>query len=478
MATALRVEQPELAVDELATRFLGELLRPGEAGYDEARRVWNAAIDRYPALIARCTGTADVMAAVNFARARNLVVAVRGGGHNVAGNAVCDGGLVIDLVGMKGIRVDPVRRTARAQPGLTWGEFDRETQAFGLATPGGLVSSTGIAGLTLGGGFGWLSRKYGTTSDNLLSADVITAEGRQVTASPTDHADLFWAIRGGGGNFGIVTSFEYQLHPVGPSVLAGLIFYPGELAGQVLRFFRDASSSFPDAVTAIAALKMAPPVPFLPPEAHGRPVVVLSLCWSGPIDDGEAALRPLREIAPPLADLLVPRPYTELQSMLDASWAPGFHNYWKADYLGGLPDEAIDTFVDHAMAITSPISDIKVIPLGGAFARPDERFSAFAHRQAPVLMNINSRWADPGETDRHVEWTRGLWQAIQPFSSGGVYVNFLGDEGEDRVRAAYGPAIYDRLAEIKGRYDPTNFFRMNQNIRPRQQRTSLPTPAG
>jgi FAD/FMN-containing dehydrogenase len=271
MATALRVEQPELALDDLATRFRGELLRPGEPGYDEARRVWNAAIDRYPALIARCTGTADVMAAVNFTRARNLVVAVRGGGHNVAGNAVCDGGLVIDLAGMKGIRVDPIRRTARAQPGLTWGEFDRETQAFGLATPGGLVSSTGIAGLTLGGGFGWLSRKHGTTSDNLISADVITAEGRQVTASPIDHADLFWAIRGGGGNFGIVTSFEYQLHPVGPSVLAGRIFYPGELAGKVLRFFRDVSSSFPDAVTAIAGLRMAPPAPSCPPRHTAAP---------------------------------------------------------------------------------------------------------------------------------------------------------------------------------------------------------------
>jgi FAD/FMN-containing dehydrogenase len=325
---------------------------------------------------------------------------------------------------------------------------------------------------------GWLSRKYGTTSDNLISADVITAEGRQVTASPTDHADLFWAIRGGGGNFGIVTSFEYQLHRVGPAVLAGRIFYPGELAGKVLRFFRDASSSFPDAVTAIAALRMAPPAPFLPPESHGRPLVVLTLCWAGPIDEGEAALRPLREIGLPLADDLVPRPYTDLQSMLDASWAPGFHNYWKAEYLDSLPDEAIDTIVEHALAISSPISDIKVIPLGGAFARPDERFSAFAHRQAPVLFNINSRWADAGETDQHVEWTRGLWEAMQPFSSGGVYVNFLGDEGEDRVRAAYGPAIYDRLAEIKGRYDPTNFFRMNQNIRPRQQRAPFSAPGG
>jgi FAD/FMN-containing dehydrogenase len=385
---------------------------------------------------------------------------------------------VIDLSAMKGIRVDPIRRTARAQPGVTWGEFDHETQAFGLATPGGLISSTGIAGLTLGGGFGWLSRKHGTTSDNLLSADVITAEGCQLTASPTHHEDLFWAIRGGGGNFGIVTSFEYQLHPVGPSVLAGRIFYPGELAGKVLRCFRDASSSFPDAVTSIAGLRMAPPAPFLPPEAHGRPVIVLTLCWAGPIDEGEAVLRPLREIGHPLADLLVPRPYTEVQSMLDASWTPGFHNYWKSDYLDGLPDEAIDAIVDHAMAISSPVSDVKVIPLGGAFARPDERFSAFAHRQAPALININSRWADAAETDRHVEWTQGLWQAIQPYSTGGVYLNFLGDEGEDRVRAAYGPAIYDRLAEIKGRYDPTNFFRMNQNIRPLQQRGSFSTPGG
>jgi FAD/FMN-containing dehydrogenase len=445
----------------------GEILRPDDAGYDAARRVWNASIDRHPAVIVRCAGAADVVGALDFARASGLPVAVRGGGHNVAGNAVCDGGIVVDLSAMKGIRVDPERRIALAQPGLTWREFDHETQAFGLATPGGLISGTGIAGFTLGGGLGWLSRKHGTASDNLLSADVVTADGRLLSVDSANHADLFWAIRGGGGNFGVVTGFKYRLHPVGPWVLGGVVFYPGDAAGDVLRFLRDVLAPFPDELVVAAVLRLAPPAPFLPSHVHGRPVIALGLCWSGSIDEGEAKLRPLREFRRPLADLLQPRPYTELQRISDAAWGPGFHNYWKAEYLRGLTDDAIDVIVNHASAITSPLSDVKVIPGGGAVARADEQASAFAHRRAPFVLNINSRWGDRGEAERHIDWTRAFWEAMRPFSADGVYVNFLGDEGEERVRAAYGPVIYQRLAEVKAKYDPTNFFRFNHNIRPR-----------
>lgn len=455
-----------LPFDRLEKRVRGDIIRPGDTGYERARRVWNASIDRYPAVIVRCTGVADVIGALDFARETDLPVAVRGGGHNVAGNAVCDDGLIIDLSGMTGIRVDPDRRVVHAQPGLTWGEFDHETQTFGLATPGGLVSSTGIAGFTLGGGLGWLSRKHGTASDNLLAADVVTADGRLVKADPTTCADLFWAIRGGGGNFGVVTSFEYRLHPVGPLVLGGVVFYPADAAVDVLRFLRDVLAGYPDELTAAAVLRTAPAAAFLPSHAHGRHVIAVALCWSGLIEEGEAQLRPLRQLARPLADLLAARPYTQLQCMLDTAWGPGFHNYWKAEYLKGLPDEAIDVIVAQAERITSPLSDVKIIPGGGAVARGDESVSAFAHRQAPFILNINSRWSDPSEAARHIEWTQTFWEAMQPFSADGVYVNFLGDEGEDRVRAAYGPLVYERLTQIKGRYDPTNFFRVNQNIRP------------
>lgn len=455
-----------LPFDRLEKCIRGEIIRPSDAGYDRARRVWNASVDRYPAVIVRCTGAADVIGALDFARGTDLPVAVRGGGHNVAGNAVCDDGLVIDLSEMKGIRVDRDRRIAQAQPGLTWGEFDHETQAFGLATPGGLVSSTGIAGFTLGGGLGWLSRKHGTTSDNLLTADVVTADGRLLRADSISHADLFWAIRGGGGNFGVVTAFEYRLHPVGPSVLGGVIFYPADAAIDVLRFLRDVLADYPDELTAAAVLRIAPAAPFLPSHAHGRHVIALALCWSGPIEEGEAKLRPLRQLGSPLADLLAARPYTQLQCMLDAAWGPGFHNYWKAEYLRCLSDDAIDVIVAQAERITSPLSDVKIIPGGGAVARGDDDVSAFAHRQAPFILNINSRWADPGEAQHHIEWTQAFWESMRHFSADGVYVNFLGDEGEDRVRAAYGPVAYERLAQIKGRYDPANFFRFNHNIRP------------
>ncbi len=455
------------AIQELSAGFHGQLLTAGDDGYDEARKVWNGVIDRWPALIARCTGPADVIAAVKFARAQNLLVAARGGGHNVAGTAVCDGGLVIDLSRMKGVRVDPVAGRAWAQPGLTWGELDHETQAFGLATTGGIVTHTGIAGLTLGGGIGWLMRKHGLTVDNLLSVDLITADGEFVRASEEEHADLFWGVRGGGGNFGIVTSFEYRLHPLGPTVLAGPIFYPLERAREVLRFYRQFIAAAPDELTTILNLRRAPPVPFLPQAMHGRPVIAVNVCYAGAIEAGERVLRPLREHGRPLADLVAPKPYTAHQSMFDATVPHGWHYYWKSWELGELDDEVIEVLVRHAAAATSPLSYCIIFQLGGAISRVGERDTAYAHRDMGHNVNINAVWT-PGDPspERHVDWAREFWSALEPLAPGPVYVNFLGDEGEERVRAAYGPEKYERLAALKQQYDPTNFFRLNQNIRP------------
>jgi len=402
------------------------------------------------------------VAAVAFARAHGLLVAVRGGGHNVAGNAVCDDGIVIDLSGMRGVRVDPAARTARAQPGVTWGELDRETQLFGLATTGGFVSATGIAGLTLGGGIGWLARKHGTACDNLLSADLVTAGGEVVTASATEHPELFWGLRGGGGNFGIVTSFEYRLHPVGPMVLAGWVVHPFEQAGDVLRRFRDLVASAPDELTVVAVISRAGNEPHLPERAHGQLVVTLSVCWAGDLDQGERALRPLRSFGRPLADLVGPMPYTVLQS---ADAPAGLQNYWKSSYLDALGEEAIDTAIAHASGMTSPLSSCYFEHLQGAIGRAGEDDTAFGHRDAAFDFTILSVWPDPAESAEHISWSRDFWAAMQPFASG-VYVNNLGAEGEDRVRAAYTPAAYRRLAALKDRYDPANLFRCNQNIRP------------
>jgi FAD/FMN-containing dehydrogenase len=453
-------------VERLRGRFAGAAITPRDAGYDHARRVWNASIQRYPALIARCTGVADVIAAVRFARERDLLVAVRGGGHNVAGNGTCDGGLVIDLSPMKGVRVDPVARRVQAQGGLVWKELDRETQAFGLAVTGGLVSSTGVAGFTLGGGIGWLQRRYGLAIDSLVSADLVTADGELLHVSADDHAELFWGLRGGGGNFGIVTCFEFDLHPVGPQVVAGLVFHRREDSPQVARCFRDFMAQAPDEVTLVLVHRLAPPAPFLPKEVHGTPVVAVVGMHAGPPEQAEGDLAELKGFGRPIVDLLQPRPYTQFQAMLDASWTPGFQNYWKAEYLAGLPDPAFDVLADGLAQITSPLSDFKIGALGGAVARVGEDDTAYSCRSAPFVLNINARWSDPQDADPHVAWTQDLWQAMRPWSAGGVYVNFLGDEGQDRVRAAYGDRKYQRLVALKNRYDPTNFFRLNQNIQP------------
>jgi FAD/FMN-containing dehydrogenase len=455
------------AFDGLGGSFHGELLLPASPGYDAARRIWNGAIDRRPACIARCTGVADVVAAVRFAREQDLLVGVRSGGHGVGGHAVCDGGLVVDLSAMKGIRVDPTTRTARAEAGVLWGELDRETQLHGLATVGGIVTHTGIAGLTLGGGIGWLMRKHGATVDNLLSADVVTAQGELVTASEDENPGLFWAIRGGGGNFGIVTSFEYRLHAVGPIVLAGPVFHRVEDARDVLRFYREFIATAPDELTTIFELSVAPAAPFLPEEVHGKQVVMLGACYAGPSDEGAEVVRPLKQFGRPIADLLEPKPYTALQSMFDPMVPHGWHRYWKSVELPPLTDAAIDTLVEHAPAVTSPRSYCIVFQLGGSLARVDEEATAFSQRGAAHNVNVNAVWTeeDP-DRERHVVWARDFFDALQPHAGGRVYVNFLGDEGGDRVRQAYGARNYGRLVELKRTYDPTNFFRLNQNIEP------------
>ncbi len=455
------------ASDELGGSFRGELLLPTSPGYDTARRIWNGAIDRHPACIARCTGVADVVAAVRFAREHDLLVGVRSGGHGVGGHALCDGGLVIDLSPMKGIRVDPATRTARAEAGVLWGELDRETQHFELATVGGIVTHTGIAGLTLGGGIGWLMRKHGATVDNLLSADVVTAQGEIVTASEEENLDLFWAIRGGGGNFGIVTSFEYRLHPVGPIVLAGPVFHPLEDAPEVLRFYREFIAAAPDELTTIFELSVAPPLPFLPEEVHGKPIVMVGACYAGSPDEGAEVVRSLKQFGRPIVDLLEPKPYTALQSMFDPLVPHGWHRYWKSVELPPLTDDAIDTLVEHAPAVTSPKSYCIVFQLGGALARVGEDETAFSQRDAAHNVNINAVWTeeDP-DAERHIAWARDFFDAMQPHAGGRVYVNFLGEEGGNRVRQAYGARNYERLVELKRAYDPTNFFRLNQNIQP------------
>jgi FAD/FMN-containing dehydrogenase len=467
---AIEIATPEAStidVDRLSGFVRGPVLGPGDEGYDAARRIWNGAIDRRPACIARCTGVADVVAAVRFARERDLRVAVRSGGHGVGGQALCDGGLVIDLSPMKGVRVDSVARTARAEAGVLWGELDRETQLFGLATVGGIVTHTGIAGLTLGGGIGWLMRKYGATVDNLVAADVVTAEGKLVSASEGENPDLFWGIRGGGGNFGIVTSFEYRLHPVGPNVLAGPIFHPLADAAGVLRFYREFVADAPDELTTIFNLRIAPPLPFLPEDVHGKPIVMVGACYAGSPEDGAEVVRPLKQFGRPIVDLLESKPYTALQSMFDPSVPHGWHYYWKSVELPPLTDSAIETLVEHASAQTSPKSYCIVFQLGGALGRVGEGETAFSQRGAAHNVNINAVWTeDDPEADRHIGWARGFFDAMQPHAADRVYLNFLGDEGADRVRQAYGTGIYERLVQLKRAYDPTNFFRLNQNIAP------------
>jgi FAD/FMN-containing dehydrogenase len=450
----------EEVLQTFRTQLRGQLLQPGDPDYDAARQLWNAMIDRHPALIVRCAGVADVIGAVDFAREHGLVLAVRGGGHNVAGNAVCDAGLMLDLSLMKGIRVDPISRTAWADAGVIWAELDHETQAFGLAAVGGTVSTTGIAGLTLGGGFGWLTRQHGLVCDNLLAADVVTADGRFLRASAEENSDLFWGLHGGGGNFGVVTSFQYQLHEVGPTILAGPIFHSLDDAHALFRVFRETATTAPDALGGMAALLTSP---------EGMPLAALVPVWTGPLDEGEAVLRPLRAVGTPVADLVGPMPYRTMQTLFDAAFPPGRRNYWKSGFLRNLDDAAIDILVEHFRRAPSPHAGFAIELYGGAVSRIGPEETAFPHRGYPFNILIFTGWDDPAEDQANMGWGRELWAALQPFAADGVYVNYLGDaaaEGQDRVRAAYGPAIYQRLAELKRDYDPTNLFCMNQNIAP------------
>ena len=454
------------SIAELAESLRGELIRPEDPDYEEARAIWNGVHDRRPALVVRCAGVADVLRAVEFARSEQLQVAVRGGSHSIPGFSTCDGGIVIDLSAMKGVRVDPDTRTARAQPGLTWAEFDHETQAFGLAVTGGLVSSTGLSGFTLGGGIGWLVRKHGLTCDNLISADVVTADGRLVHASAEENAELFWGLRGGGGNFGIVTSLEYQLHPVGPTVIGGPVFYPGEQAAEILRFYRDWAPQLPDELTTFISLLWAPPAPFIPEQWHGKPLIGVISCYAGPLEDGQRAVEPLRSLGEPVADLLGPIPYVALQGLVDALYPRGTRAYMKAGYVRELDDQAIETLVRFHQEATSPRSEIHLHHFGGAVARVPDGQTAYGERQAPYILNVLGMSSETEGFERHVDWATRLYADIESSLTGGAYINFLSAEGQQRVQAAYGPEKFARLQALKDEYDPTNLFRLNQNIPP------------
>jgi FAD/FMN-containing dehydrogenase len=456
------------ALQELRDAVRGEVLAPGDPGYDAASPLWNAMFDDVrPALIVRCAGAADVMRAVELARSEDLEIAVRAGGHSLPGFSTADGGLVIDLAPMRGVRVDPVRREALAQPGLLWQDFDRETQAFGLAATGGLVSTTGVAGFTLGGGIGWLVRKQGLACDHLIAADVVTADGRLVRAGRDGDPELLWGLRGGGGNFGVVTALELALQPVGPIVTGGLVFFAGDRAEEIVRFYSEwTAAGLPDELTTLLNLTTAPPAPFLPEAVHGKPIVAVAACYAGSPDAAERALAPLRGLGDPVADLLGPIPYVALQGLLDPLWARGARNHMKAGYLDDFGDGAVDALLRGWRAKPSPMSELHVHHLGGAAPREPAGGACFAHRDAPYVVNFISRWTDGDEDDEQIAWGRDVYASMQEFTTGGAYVNFQGDEGQDGVRAAYGDDAYARLQALKRTYDPENAFRRNQNVRP------------
>lgn len=448
--------------------FRGHVITAAHPDYDDYRTIWNGAIDRYPRLIARCTGRADVAAAIRYARDHDLEVAIRGGGHNVAGTATCDDGIVIDLSGMRAVEIDPASRTARVQGGALWGDLDHASQAHGLGTTGGIVSHTGVAGLTLGGGLGWLMRKHGLTVDNLLAAEVVTADGEYVRASEEERSDLFWALRGGGGNFGAVTSFEFRLHPVGPTVLAGSLLWDAAHTTEVLQMYGDFIRYAPDELGTVVRFGQAPPLPAIPEHLHWRPVVIIGTCFAGPIQDGEEVLRPLRQQGSPLLDLIAPVAYADHQSAIDSTVPHGWNYYWKSTYLPELSDGLIDVIAGHAFGASSPRSYAVLFHLGGAVSRVATGDTAFGNRQASHAITLDAVWR-PGEGygEQDTEWTRRFYGALEGFGEG-VYVNFLGgDESPDRVREAYGDVAYERLREVKTKYDPENLFHHNQNIRPK-----------
>ena len=458
---------PGSAIDGLASAMRGELIRPDDQAYESARGLWNGMIDRRPALIARCADAQDVVTAVEFARDNELLLAVRGGGHGVAGHALCDGGLVIDLSLMRRVEVDPERMTAHAEGGCTLGDVDRQTQRHGLATPLGVVTETGIAGLTLSGGMGWLRRKHGLSCDSLVSARVLTADGRLLTAGEGENEDLFWALRGGGGNFGVVTDLEYRLHPVGPEVLFCFVVYPAECATEVLRACDEFLSEAPEAVGPLGVFGRVPEVEELPPESHGQPFVALLALHPGDPAEGVRILSPLREIADPIGDLSAPMPYTEAQAVLDEDYPDGRRYYWNSVNVPALSDEVIERLMERAAAAPSPDSTIDVWYQGGAMARVGEAETAFANRSEPYLLGIEGNWDEEAESDENVAWVRDTVAEMRSFSGGGTYLNFPGflEEGEQLLREGYG-SNYGRLVELKTKYDPANLFRLNANIQP------------
>jgi FAD/FMN-containing dehydrogenase len=456
---------PTADIKQLSGALHGPVLMPQSSGYDEARAVWNAMVDRRPGIIAQCATPPDVVEALNFARSHDLLLSVRGAGHNIAGNAVCDGGMTISFSKMSGVRVDPKKRRAWVEPGATLGQLDAATQKFGLATPVGINSTTGIAGLTLGGGFGWLSRKFGLTIDNLRSAEVVTASGKRVRASTDENADLFWGLRGGGGNFGIVTSFELELHPVGPQILSGLIVHPLAAGRDLLRFYRDFVAKAPDELAVWGVLRKAPPLPFLPADVHGTDVIVLAAFYAGDMAAGEKALAPLRAFGKPIADVIGPHPYTGFQAAFDPLLTEGARNYWKSHYMAELTDEALDILLRSAAAVPDPQTEIFIAQMGGATSKVPEDATAYRHRAAKFIVNVHGRWNDPAKDARCIGWCRELFDALAPHAMGGAYVNFMTEEEQARVTESYGDN-YARLAKLKGKYDPQNVFHLNQNIRP------------
>ncbi|MDQ4504136.1 FAD-binding oxidoreductase [Sinomonas sp. ASV322] len=449
----------------LQSHSRGQVITPDSGDYDDARQVWNGSIQRRPAAILRCAGTADIITGVRFASDHGLTLAVRAGGHNIAGLGTCDDGLVLDLRDLRGVQIDPTSKHARVHPGVTWGLFDDEAQAFGLATTGGIMSTTGVAGFTLGGGMGWLIRRHGAASDNLRSVRLVTADGEFIAVDGESEPELLWALRGGGGNFGVAASLEFDLHDVGPEVIAGPVIYPLDQARDVLAEWSAVAPSLPDDAMSIAVLRTAPPDPPFPEHLWGQPVLSVNMMWLGAADEAASVLAPLRSLGRPAVDAVGPKPYVAVQSSQDRYWEPGAQNYWKADYLTGLDDAAIASLVDAAAHFTSPLSDIKLAALGGVLTGIPEDFSAYGNRDAEILLNINTRWGDADADDRHIGWARELWTALHRLASG-VYVNFLGEEGAGRVLQAYGEEKYKRLVELKRRWDPDNFFHVNQNIPP------------
>jgi FAD/FMN-containing dehydrogenase len=458
------VQLDEAAVEQLRRVMRGPALLPDAEGYHEARKIWNGMIDRCPAIITRCRDTADVVAAVNFGRDHGLEIAVRGGGHSLPGQSVCEGGLMIDLSLLNGVHVDAKAKTVQVGGGCLLGDVDHATAAYGLVSVGGTVSHTGVGGLALGGGFGWLARKYGLVVDNMLAVEIVTADGRILNASADENPDLFWAVRGGGGNFGVVTSFVFRLHEMNPILVGGLALFPADRAREVLHALREIMSSAPDDLTLAAVWMFAPPAPFVPPDMVGAPMVAIAGAYAGSIEDGMRAVEPVKALGPAV-DLLGPMPYLALQTMIDEG-NPHFIQYYnKAHYLGTLTDEIVDTYIEQSRDMTSPMSQALLFPFGGAVSR--NRDNAMGYRDTEWAYILISAWTDPSESDRHIGWTRRAYNALEPFASGGVYVNDLNDEGPNQVTKAYEPAAYERLRDVKTKYDPANLFHMNQNILPR-----------